>query len=708
MNSQENRQEIDRLIEKGDGPAASIALSELWHSEKGPAAASFAVPRYERIRAQLPLLPYRVAMLRSFTVEPMISMLRAAAFSAGIDLTVHLSDFNAYAQEILDPASSLYRFQPDAALLAVQTRDIAPELWKEFADLDASQVSSACSRVTQEFQQWITAFRQNCKAHLIVHNLEEPNFAANGLLDIHDGNGQKLSIQRINRELVDTARKETGVFVLDYDSLIARHGRDSWHNEQRWLTVRLPLAGPSMNPLVDEWMRFLHPLTGKTAKCVVVDLDNTLWGGVIGEDGMEGIRLGGDHPGAAYQELQRALLDLHHRGILLAICSKNNPEDAWEALNRHPGMKLQPKHFSATRINWLEKPANIREIAAELNIGLDSLAFLDDNPSESREVRSALPEVWVLDLTNDPMLFARAIRECPLFERLSLSSEDQQRNEMYQAQRERDQLQQAIPSREDFLRSLQQEVEIEPVSKSTLARIAQLTNKTNQFNLTTRRRSEQEIAELCASPGWSCFSLSVRDRFGDNGLVGVAITHRQQECSEIDTLLLSCRVIGRSVEAAFLSFLACDARERGSSPAVWLVSPNKEKSASQRFLSLAWFCYGSSGRRRNPLGAGYFENHSVVSRLGPSANIEWRTKMTSPLVDRVRGIAADVLEVPLTRVTPDSSPETLETWDSVHHLNLVLALEQEFNMQFEPEEIDQLGNVGEIVAIISRKQNVPS
>jgi FkbH-like protein len=583
MNSQENRQEIDRLIDKGDGPAASIALSELWQSEKGPAAASFAVPRYEQIRSQLSLLPYRVAMLRSFTVEPMVPMLRAAAFSAGIDLTVHLSDFNAYAQEILDPASSLYKFQPDAAFLAVQTRDIAPELWKEFADLDPGQVRPACSRVTHEFQQWISAFRQHCRAHLIVHNLEEPGFAANGLLDIQDGNGQKLNIQQINRALVAIANKETGVHILDYDSLIARHGRDSWHNEQRWLTVRLPLSGPSMNPLVDEWMKFLHPLSGRVAKCVVVDLDNTLWGGVIGEDGMDGIRLGEDHPGAAYQDLQRALLDLHHRGILLAICSKNNPDDAWEVLNRHPGMKLQPKHFSATRINWFEKPANIREIAAELAIGLDSLAFLDDNPSERREMRSALPEVWVVHLPSDPMLFARAVRECALFERLSLSAEDHQRSEMYQAQREREQLQQTIPSREDFLRSLQQEAEVEPVSKSTLARVAQLTNKTNQFNLTTRRRSEQEIAELCTSPAWNCFSLRVYDRFGDNGLVGVAITHRQEDCCEIDTFLLSCRVIGRSVEAAFLSFLACDARERGSSRLSGWFHPTKKNQPARDF-----------------------------------------------------------------------------------------------------------------------------
>lgn len=583
MNSQETRQEIDRLVAEGDATAAAAALADLWTHEKSPAAAAFAVLRFEHLRPHLALLPYKVAILRSFTVEPMVPMLRAAAFTAGLDLAVYLSDFNAYPQEILDPGSTLYQFMPDAAFLAVQTRDVAPDLWKEFADLDPGQIRSAASRVATGFRDLAGAFRRNSKANLVIHSLEQPSLPVNGLLDAQGSDSQRLTLERINQGLRNIAQEQAGVYILDYDSLIARHGRDTWHNEQRWLTTRLPVAGPAMNRLVDEWMQFLHPLAGRVAKCLVVDLDNTLWGGVIGEDGMDGIRLGAEYPGAAYQELQRALLDLHHRGILLAICSKNNADDAWEALKHHPGMKLQPGHFSAARINWMEKSANLREIAAELNIGLDSMAFLDDNPIERRQVRSALPEVWVVPLPHDPMLFARAVRECPLFERLSLSGEDRQRGEMYQAQQEREQLQRKIPSREDFYRSLQQEAEIAPVSKTTLARVAQLTNKTNQFNLTTRRRSEQEVAELAASPGWDCFSLRVRDRFGDNGLVGVAITHCEGDCCEIDTLLLSCRVIGRTVETAFLSFLAGHARGRGASRLQGWFRPTKKNQPARDF-----------------------------------------------------------------------------------------------------------------------------
>ncbi len=580
-NSQETRQQIDRqqidrlqidrLIADGNSAAAAAALAELWTQEKSPSAAAFVVPRYERLRPELPLQPYRVAILRSFTVEPMVPLLRAAAFGAGLDLSVYTSDFNAYPQEMLDAGSALYRFQPDAAFLAVQTRDLAPDLWKGFADLEPEQVRSTTSRVTNNFRDWIAAFRKNSRAHLVIHNLEQPLNPANGLLDAQSNHSQKLAVEQINHELRSIAGEQTGVYILDYDSLIARHGRNTWHSEQKWLTARLPVAAANLNHVANEWMRFLHPLTGKVAKCLVVDLDNTLWGGVIGEDGMDGIRLGPEYPGAAYQELQRALLDLHRRGILLAICSKNNPDDAREALQHHPGMILQPQHFSSMRINWEDKAANLRDIAGELNIGLDALAFLDDNPVERRQLRGALPEVAVVELPNDPMLFARTVRECPLFERLTLSAEDQQRGTMYQAQQEREQQQKTL-SREDFLRSLQQEVEVAPVTKATLTRVAQLTNKTNQFNLTTHRWTEQQIADLClgtsslgGASGWNCFSLRVRDRFGDNGLVGVAILHRERDYCEIDTLLLSCRVIGRTVETAFLSFLASHARESGAS-----------------------------------------------------------------------------------------------------------------------------------------------
>jgi FkbH-like protein len=498
---------------------------------------------------------------------------------------VYVADFNAHVQAIMDPASALYGFRPDAAFLAVQPRDSAPEPWNNVSALSAEQLQATVSRVTGEFRDWVRAFRKHSQAHLIVHNLEQPVTPALGILDAQPTGVETASIRQINEEMKNIAASEVGIHLLDYDALVARHGRTNWHDERKWLTVRLPIAAPNLNLLVREWMRFLHPLSGKIAKALVVDLDNTLWGGVIGEDGIDGIRLGTEYPGAAYQALQRALLDLYHKGILIAICSKNNREDALEVLEKHPGMLLRPSHFAAMRINWTDKSQNLREIAEELNIGVDSLGFLDDNPIERQQVRNALPEVFVLDLPADAMMFARVVRECPLFERLTVSTEDRQRTALYQAQRDRGQLEQSISSREDFYRSLQQEVEISPLTKGTLARIAQLTNKTNQFNLTTRRYTEQKISDLAASPGWECFSIRVRDRFGDNGLVGVAITHLENDTSEIDTLLLSCRVIGRTVETAFLSFLANRARAQGARLLQGWFLPTKKNAPARDFYA---------------------------------------------------------------------------------------------------------------------------
>jgi FkbH-like protein len=585
VNSAEARIEIDRLIASRDYPAAQRGLAELWAQEASPSAASFVNQRFEQLRDHLTIRPYRVALLRSFTVEPMVPLLRASAYCAGIDLIVHIGDFNAYVQAITDPGSSLYAFSPDAVVLAVQTRDIAPDLWSNFPALTPQLIQEAVARVSGEVGSLIETFRKSSSAHLVVHNFEQPEFPTVGILDLQSDASQRSAIAEINRALKSAASAHSGVYVLDYDGLVARHGRSHWHDERKSLTVRLPIAAANLSFMVQEWMRFVHPLTGRVAKALVVDLDNTLWGGVIGEDGMNGIKLGTEYPGAAFQSVHRVLLDLNRRGILLAICSKNNHDDAIEVLEKHPGMLVRRTHFAAMRINWTDKAQNLREIAVELNIGVDSLAFLDDNPIERQQVRSALPDVFVIDLPADPMKFARAIRDCPFLERLQITGEDTQRGAMYQAQREREQLEQTITSREDFYRSLQQEAEISPLTKANLARIAQLTNKTNQFNLTTRRYTEQQISELMTKPGWNCFSIRVRDRFGDNGLVGVAITHQQGDTAEIDTFLLSCRVIGRTVETAFLSFLASQARSKGARQLTGWFLPTRKNTPARNFYS---------------------------------------------------------------------------------------------------------------------------
>jgi FkbH-like protein len=592
------RRSIEQYVASGNAQAARALLLEYWQREKGPAAAAFVISSCEALRTKLRFVPYRLAILRSFTLEPLIPLLRAAGLLAGFDLTIHVGDFNSYAQEALDPQSTLYQFEPDAVVLAVQTRDIAPDLWDRYSDLTEEECKTAVHRVRQDFADVIRGFRAHSRAHLIIHDLELPAIPSQGILDSQTSDGQSAVIHRLNQDLRELATAHPGVYILDYNSLVARYGRMSWHDERKWLTVRMPIASAHLIHLTEEWLRFLHPLTGKVAKALVVDLDNTLWGGIIGEDGMDGIKIGAEHPGAAYRDMQRAMLDLYRRGILLAICSKNNVDDAMEVLDKHPGMILRRQHFAAMRVNWQDKVQNLREIAMELNIGVDALVFLDDNPVEREQVRAALPEVAVLDVPADPAQYAALLRDCPLFERLVLSDEDKQRGIYYAAQRERIQLETACTSKEDFLRSLQQEVEIAPVRSSTLARVAQLTQKTNQFNVTTRRYKEQEIAEMASSPNRTIVSVRVRDRYGDNGLVGVAITSDDGETREIDTFLLSCRVIGRTVETAILSHLAQHARERGLTRMQGWFLPTKKNAPASDFYPQ----HGFSPQKSEPRG----------------------------------------------------------------------------------------------------------
>ncbi|MGH9645194.1 MAG: HAD-IIIC family phosphatase, partial [Bryobacteraceae bacterium] len=546
----QNRQlqdQISAAIAGGAYLAAYAAVQDLWRNQPGPATAAFILGQIPRLRAHIPLTTQRVAILRSFTVEPVVSVFRAQAFANGIDVSVHVGAFNAFAQEILDPASELYAFDPEVVILAVQIRDIAPELWRWE---DKACGPDVVARVLDEYRNLLQTLRSHHRANVIVHDFEQPVYPRQGLLDGQSPSGQAATIRDLNHGLRKLGEQIPGLSVLGYDELVAAHGRIRWFDERKWLTARLPVAADCLIHLGAEWCRMIACLAGRLSKVIVVDLDNTLWGGTVGEEGLDGLRLGKEYPGAAFRELQDALLACYERGILLAIASKNNAQDALEVLERHPEMLLRPQHFAAMRINWNDKAQSIKEIADELNVGIDSIAFLDDNPAERDLVHRELPCVTVLEPGADPLGYAAVVRRHAGFQRLTLLQEDQDRNRYYEQRKTSERLAAASASLDDFYRSLAQEVEVRPVAPNTVARVAQLTQKTNQFNLTTKRYTEQEIERLAAIPGWFVYSATVRDRFGDNGIVGVLIVSKTGHVLELDTLLLSCRVIGRTVETA--------------------------------------------------------------------------------------------------------------------------------------------------------------
>ena len=550
----------DDAVARADAPLAVSLLRRYYAEQPSPARASAVIARLGKPGLAAGLRKQRVAVLRSFTVEPALQLLRASALCHGLDLDLRPGGFGAWAQEMLEP-SWLRGLDPDVVLVAVQTRDLVPEIWERFPDLTPEQVAGQLSAASAQLAQGLRRVRLSTRAAVVICNFEQPERPATGLLDAQASDGQGAAIESLNLSLRALAA-EAGLTIVDYDGLVARCGRSRFHDERRWLTMRMPVSAEHLPDLADAWLRPLLALTGLSRKVLVVDLDNTLWGGVVGEDGMSGLKLGSDYPGAGYRAVQRAVLDLVRRGVLLAVASKNNEADAFEVFDRHPGMLLGRQHLAAFRIGWNDKARSLRELAQELNVGLSALVFLDDNPAEREQVQQELPEVYVIEAPADPLQLAAALRKSPVFERARLTQEDLSRTQLYRDQRERAGLQAAAGSLEEFYRSLQMEMVVANVGPANVARVAQLTQKTNQFNLTTRRYSEEEVSRMSASGEWLLRAFSVRDRFGDNGLVGVAFV-RTGAIWELDTFLLSCRVIGRTVETGMLAALAGDARKAG-------------------------------------------------------------------------------------------------------------------------------------------------
>jgi FkbH-like protein len=582
------REDVDALVAGGDAGGAAAALGALWRREPKAATAGFVLSRFTQIAQALPLRPLRLWIARSYTVEPLLPVLRVEAYLLGIELEIGLGGFGTYVQDLIDADSDLYAFDPDVVLLAADSRDVAPDLWGTFTDLGEAGTSAAVERVLDRYRMLVEALRGRSAAQLLIQGLEVPAAPAAGILDAQLPIGQADAFRRINLGLGELARAHRSAYVLDHAALVAKHGAGTWHDRHRWRTARLPVAAAHVVDLAREWARFLPPLAARTCKVLAVDLDNTLWGGVIGEDGLDGIQLGDDEPGSAYLDLQRAILDLTRRGIVLAVCSKNNPDEALEALRTHPAMLLRPDDFAALRITWADKAASLREIATELDLGLDAIAFLDDNPVERAWVRDQLPQVTVIDLPDDPASYAATLARCPVFERLSVTSEDRKRTEYYVQERRRGDLQRGADSLEDFYRSLEMTVEIERVHEATLPRAAQLTQKTNQFNLTTRRYSEEQIRAL-ESDGAAVYTLRAADRFGDSGIVGVAIALDRGASWELDSFLLSCRVIGRTIETALLATVADDARRAGAERLTGSFLPTAKNAPARGFYAAHGF-----------------------------------------------------------------------------------------------------------------------
>lgn len=552
------------LLHAGEVAGALVALREALRC--GEFEQGFAVRAdrlFARILAKTPGgvagRPLRIAVLGSGTTAFLAQAVRVAAVRDGFAPVVYEGSYGAWRQEILDGESGLYAFAPEIVLVATSWRDA------NLPDFSASS-ADACAGVAGELRGLWEVLLSRVPCTILQNNFDVPWDDAAGHLGGVEPGARVACLRELNRVLASTAPK--GVVVVDVDGVAALCGKARWASARQWhMSKQLP-AAECLPVLADVYLGVIRAVAGLARKVLVLDLDNTLWAGVIGEDGLGGIRVGAPSAeGEAHAALQRYALELKGRGVLLAVCSKNNEADARLPFEKHEGMVLRMDDFVAFSANWEDKPSNLRRMARTLNLGVDSFVFIDDNPVERALMRRELPEVAVPEVdAADPSAFVSILHRGRWFESLALSAEDKGRHASYRANAERVALQAAAVDMGEFLRRLDMRVSRGAFGDAVFDRVTQLLGKTNQFNLTTRRHSREQVRQFASDGGTWTQWFRLEDRFGDNGLVGVMIATSMAsdaQAWEIDTFLMSCRVIGRRMEDYMAAVLLDAARARG-------------------------------------------------------------------------------------------------------------------------------------------------
>lgn len=521
------------------------------------------------------LARFRLGVVASGTADLLIDCLPAAALRHGVALTVENAPYDQVLQQALDPSSQINRAALDGVLLRVDHRWLSLDRPRLGGD-EAEVVAQAIGRVRDA----VEGFAASSGAALILETAPVPPIALFGSFDRLAAGSVRRLVARYNDALVELVA-EKGLLLLDTAALAERVGTEQWFDPAAWNAYKLPFTPRANLAYADLLGRLIGAVRGKARKCLVLDLDNTLWGGVIGDDGLAGIKIGqGSAVGEAHLAVQQLAYDLRERGVILAVSSKNEDETARGPFREHADMVLREEHVSVFQANWLDKASNLEAIAKQLNIGLDALVFLDDNPAERAQLRAALPMVAIPELPIDPALFPTYLAAAGYFEAISFTDDDRKRIQTYASNAQRAAVQSQFRDLGDYLRALDMVMTAAPFDEQNRARITQLANKTNQFNLTTRRYTEKEIEAFERAADTFTLQVRLTDRFGDFGMIAeiVARPNGEDATWEIDTWLMSCRVLGRKVEEAMLGELVAAARAAGVSRLVGVYRPTPKNA----------------------------------------------------------------------------------------------------------------------------------
>jgi len=546
---------------------------------------SYYIAKSESINHSMLEKKIKVAILSSFTLIGLAEVFCVKCADKKVSCVTYVSGYDQYNQDILNYESELYKFSPEISFLVLDTRSILKNLFYSPYSVSAAERKEYIDRRASELISIAKTFTRRSNSKLIITNFTVPTYSPYGIYETKTDYSLQDTIRDLNFKLNSGLLSEPSVYVYDFNAFVTKHGENNLFDYRQFLFGDIKVALNYIPYLAEDLMGYIKPVLGINRKCIVLDLDNTLWGGVVGEDGFEGIELGPKAPGSAFVEFQRHLLSLYQRGVILAVNSKNNPEDALKVLRDHPYMVLREENFASLRINWIDKISNMREIAEELNIGLDSIVYFDDDPINREIMAKALPEVLTVDLPKDPSLYTPRLVRLNDFNVLKITTEDAKRGEMYLQQRKRSELEKTVSNMEDFLSQLGIKIKIKKADQFTIPRIAQLILKTNQFNLTTHRYQEEDIRNFSHDKNMLVGCAQVEDKFGDNGITGAFIV-RKDNPSEwtIDTFLLSCRVMGRGAEDAIMAFILNEAKAEGVTKIRGQYIPTNKNKPCEDFL----------------------------------------------------------------------------------------------------------------------------
>jgi len=569
-------------------------------------------------------VPIRLAVLASSTVDHLLPSIRVAGLRRRLLIDIYSGAYGQYRQEILDHTSSLHEFAPQTILFSLTAREAIASVP---LTATAAEVDETIARLIQELRLLWRKAHDICNAVIIQQtfiDVSEPLF---GSYDRLVPGSPPRVIARLNDRLSETAARD-GILLLDIARASERDGIDAWFDVSRWLQGKLEIAPPAAPLYGDMAARILAAQRGLSKKCLVLDLDNTLWGGVVGDDGLEGIVVGeGSAAGEAHLALQRYAKQLKERGVILAICSKNEASIAEAVFDNHPEMVLRRSDIAAFQVNWDDKARNLKAIAARLNIGIDSLVFVDDNPVERARIRQSLPMVAVPELPEDIAQYVRCLANAGYFEAVAFTSEDRGRARQYAQNAEREALRESAQTMDEFLRGLKMTVVFGPFTAVDHTRIVQLINKTNQFNTTTRRYSSDEITKITNLPEALTLEFRLVDRIGDNGLVCTMIlrpTTEDDAVLEIENWVMSCRVFGRQLEFEAMNIAVEEARRRGARAIIanyFATAKNgviRELYPNLGFATVKHPAYRNGATRWILNLAEYVTRDTYITRIGPS------------------------------------------------------------------------------------------